>query len=361
MTTVSGITDVLTGLTTFKALPSKSASDCILHLKEWVSVFGPFARLGADNSYDNSEIRSFTDSICAKLSNSAPFYPQGNGAAEDAMKHSKTLLAKLAEEDPVDWSDKIWLVNLIVNNNLRTRTGMTPYYAAFHHHPVLPGERPVEFDSLDQAVEELKRRIKEDTPIEMAALHMRLDKYSELREKRFASRPVQKISEGDWVARIDSNPVARKTSTVTEGPYEVAAVLSTLKVLLYDNNEKRGILKDGNGHHILTHTSWLKKVPPPAKYELLRRPMPSSSLVPNSASTPQATMGIQTTKTESSTPTGGFDVVEIVSAKRQNGRIVYRVKWTDTWEPAKNLDPSLIDDYNRRVNTKGSGIAQPRG
>jgi hypothetical protein len=374
--TVSTITDTFTGFTSAKPGKSKSSQEAIAHIKEWISVHGNPEKVCTDGAYNSVEFKSFLESIGCKHSVIPPYYPSGNGFAEDAQKHVKVLMAKITHLHPGSWSDEMWKISFTINNNIRSRTGMTPYYAVFHQHPNLPyqgddddvpdgdpdqGRLSVKYD----ADERLHRRVNEITPLELEAALLRLDKYHDKRDERFSTRKTQVLMPGQWVNIIESDPVARKTAPRTTGPYEIAAILPGRKVILYNNESPRGILTDSNGAGIVSHTSWLKVAPGPTKYEKIaenRYPASSSSsssmanFGPTSRSDaapggPSSSASSAQGYSESSS--GASYAIDNISGTRTvNGLTQYKVNWSATWVPASSIDPAAIDSYNRTVNAK---------
>jgi transposase InsO family protein len=377
--TVSTITDAFTGFTSVRASKDKSAQEAIAHLKDWIATHGTPEKVCTDGAYNNAGFKSFLESVGTKHSVIPPYYPSGNGFAEDAQKHVKVLMAKTTYMHPGAWSDEIWKVSFTINNNIRSRTGMTPYYAVFHQHPNLPFQSDDSDDGNDvtqvtrDADERLHRRINETTPLELEAALIRLEKYHDKRDERFSKRKTQVLMPGQWVNLIESDPVARKTAPRTTGPFEVASILPGRKVILYNNESPRGILTDSNGSGIVSHTSWLKVAPEPTKYEKL-----SEARYPSAPSTSSSTSNFGPTTRSRAAPGGStssassaqgssgtssgaeYAIDSITGSRNLNGTLQYRVSWSPSWVSAPNIDPTAIDTYNRAVNAKKGSARSSR-
>jgi hypothetical protein len=47
-----------------------------------------------------------------------------------------------------------------------------------------------------------------------------------------------------------------------------------------------------------------------------------------------------------------YRVVRLNSRKKKNGKVLYLVRWMDTWEPKANIDQGLIYEYEERKGIK---------
>jgi hypothetical protein len=372
MTTVSTITCVFTGFSDIKAYPDKSSESYLDHIKDFIRTFGPPEKICADGAYYGGVFQQFCEDMQIKLSIIPAYYPQGNGIAEDCQKRVKMLLAKFTSSDPSTWSSELWRIEFIINNNLRTRLGTTPYYAVFHQHPSVPGQ---ESDANDEPpddskdLERLKNRIDRITPIEMDALLMRLDKYADKRDLRFEKRRTQVLQPGMWVRVIEHDPNARKTATRASEAFEVAAVLPGRKIILFDNGSPRGILTDGNNIGLVFHTSWLKVAPKPTRYEAIaENRYAGSASADNKLAVFGPTAPTVTTQPSSSPGTSVNDApglsagtaasgqadyaIQAIKARKVvNGLTFYKVDWEPSWVPAHNVDPNAVDTFNRNLST----------
>jgi hypothetical protein len=343
--TISVIVDTVSGMVNVKACTDKSSESIIDHLKDHIAHFGHPLKICADGSYNNATFNRFCEEQGIKVSISTPYYPMGNGIAEDAVKHTLHLTRKLSSDDPTSWSSHLWLVMLTVNDNLRTRIGNTPFYTVFHRHPGRPEHEQVADQPTDDGLDDIQRRASQVTPIEMEAMMMRLDKYSVKREHRFSRRLTKVLQPGQWVNMINPDSFAPKTEPKTTGPYEIACVIPGRRIILYNNEKPRGILINEHGHAIICHTVHLRVAPPPTHFEEVdHRSYPAMKVGKS------AFVGTPSTGTNSANVDWSVD--EVTQIKTINGIRKAKVSWTPSWVPTADIDPIVLDKYNRKMNSQ---------
>ncbi|XP_058185787.1 uncharacterized protein LOC131303013 [Rhododendron vialii] len=204
------------------------------------------------------------------ISNSTPYYAQGNGQAESTNRTLVNIIEKMVEDNPRALhkllSEALWAYR----TSKKEATNITPYMLVYGHDPVLPMEVAVKStriayqNGLTPAdyTQAMLMELEDLDEVRLAALdHMLVQKR---RVARSYDKRVRKKSftEGDLVWKAvfplwEKNPRYGKWSPTWEGPYQIAQVLKGNFYLLMDLNG--GLFKHlTNGKYLKHHypTMW---------------------------------------------------------------------------------------------------------
>ena len=130
------IIDLFTGFTWLRPLKNKKAKTVANTLLEIFLDFGLPKILQSDNGTEfvNSIVKELLDKLNVEHRTISEYNPQANGKAENMVKLSKNMLAKLLDEFPMPWSELIPAVQTFLNRRIRT-DGEKPFYLMFGRQP----------------------------------------------------------------------------------------------------------------------------------------------------------------------------------------------------------------------------------
>ena len=235
-----------------EAIPLKSVSqqEVIKTIKEnIIHRFGIPQHIVADRGtvFYGDEVKACLAGFGIVLSNSSPYYPQGNGQAESTNKVLKGIISRMVEDNPRDWhnllSDALWAYR----TSKKGATGVTPYMLVYGHDAVLP---------MEITVRSARLAFQNDlTPADYSqAMLMELEDLDDLRLKAFDTILAQKrkvakafdkrvrkksFAEGDLVWKTVFPLNAKdsrygKWSPTWEGPFQIWKVCRGNVYLLMD-------------------------------------------------------------------------------------------------------------------------------
>ena len=186
--------------------PDKEAATVARVLwKGYFSIFGLPERMISDNG------KSFTAGIISEMSKllgidrvfTTPYHPQSNGQVERLNRTIFDLIAKLPEDQQVEWSQHLHALIHAYNCTRSAVTGFSPYYLMFGRKPRMPvdlyfptnpeSERP---QKVCDYVLTLERKLK--AAIELARSHARSEA---MRQKKYYDRTANasRLENGDRV------------------------------------------------------------------------------------------------------------------------------------------------------------------
>jgi RNase H-like domain found in reverse transcriptase/Integrase zinc binding domain len=161
-------------------------------------------------------------------------HPQTDGQTENANRTLLRLLRSYCDANPRNWDDLLCVAELAYNSHVHASTGMSPFYAQYGRHAVLPADllpsQPVE----KQSVEDIIRNIHKT----LGDVKERLG-HAQERQRAYANkrrRPVT-YAVGDKVL-VDSRlfrpkvPALAKLLPPYMGPFKVASVPGPVTVKL---------------------------------------------------------------------------------------------------------------------------------
>ncbi|XP_058185752.1 uncharacterized protein LOC131302976 [Rhododendron vialii] len=204
------------------------------------------------------------------ISNSTPYYAQGNGQAESTNRTFVNIIEKMVEDNPRAWHELLSEALWAYRTSKKEATNITPYMLVYGHDPVLPMDVAVKSariayqNGLTPAdyTQAMLMELEDLDEVRLAALDLML--VQKRRVARSYDKRVRKKSfiEGDLVWKVifplgEKNPRYGKWSPIWEGPYQIAQVLRGNVYLLMDLNG--GLSKHlTNGKYLKHHypTMW---------------------------------------------------------------------------------------------------------
>jgi thymidylate kinase/transposase InsO family protein len=115
---------------------------CAFVMDRLVSAWGTPQCLVADNGHEfTSQYVSMLKELGIQDIRSSAYHPQGNGAAESAVKQLLHALQRTVQDQPETWDEKLPTVLMGLRNLRSSATGYTPHFLMTGRHAVLPTER----------------------------------------------------------------------------------------------------------------------------------------------------------------------------------------------------------------------------
>ena len=304
------IIDVFTRFVFLRALNDKSAASVAKELFGICCEFGHPKVIQSDNGSEfvNELIEHLTLLYKWDHRLSTPYYPQGNGLAESAVKACLNLLKKRIADDDSNWFDKLASVQLGINQSVTSIHGSTPFSLMFARGlNEFNNFKDVQLQSLSSSEMEKRAQFIHDILFPSVREH--------------TSRVINKRNKS-WNARSNViNPLVAGTVVMARIP------------------GKRPKLK------------------PPfvGPYRVVRRTLGGTYLLADANGTilPRGFQLSQLKIIAAKTLTGQFYVESILNdRKEQDGTTSYKVRWFgygpehDTWEPRSNFeDESILTSY----------------
>ena len=256
---------------------------------------------------------------------STAYHPETDGQTERANRTVETYLRHYVGYLQDDWAKWLPIAEFCANNHVNASTGVTPFFAAFGHHPRMEFEpessAPATRDSAE-FVEEM-RRVHEHCRDAMS----RSQAFQAAQANRHRL-PVPKFKVGDRVF-LDVRHLQRQRPTekldhVRAGPYTITQLKTPLVVKLD--------LPPNTGIDNKFHVSLLRPCSPDAFPEQQQQQPPPLKIH------------------EDSQPI--YEVDSIQDSRYRYRKLQYLVKWIGyedpTWEPCENVDNAddAIQEYH---------------
>ncbi|XP_058217951.1 uncharacterized protein LOC131328970 [Rhododendron vialii] len=259
-------TDYFTKWAETVPLKSVDQQEVIKVIKERIiHRFGLPEHLVADRStiFMGEQVVNFAAQQNIIMSNSTPYYAQGNGQAESTNRTLVNIIEKMVENNLRAWHELLSEALWAYRTSKKEATNMTPYMLVYGHDPVLPMEVAVKsariayqlgFTPADYS-QAMLIELEDLDEVRLAALdHM-------LVQKRRVARAYDKrvrrksFSEGDLVWKAvfplgEKSSRYGKWSPTWEGPFQISRVLRGNVYLLMD--------LDGGLDKHLTNGKYLK-------------------------------------------------------------------------------------------------------
>lgn len=302
--------DVFTRFVFLRALTDKTALSVAKELFNICCEFGHPQIIQSDNGTEfvNEVIEHLTLLYHWDHRLSTPYYPQGNGLAESAVKSCLTLVRKRFADEPTNWSTMLASIQVGINQSINSLHGSSPFSLMFAR--ALNGFNnfaDVQFQPL--SAEEVSKRIQFINDVLFTSIQQRSSDTIAKRNKYWNSKShiVKALEPGSIVmARIPGKRPKLRPPFV--GPYRV--VRRTLGGTY--------LIADANG-------------------TILPRGFQISQLKPIIAQT----------------LTNEFYAEAILDDKQEpDGSQKFKVRWFgygpehDSWEPKENFnDESIINNY----------------
>ena len=173
--------------------------------------------------FENSLSSYINKALNIKMVFSNPFYPQGNGHSENAVKTVTNTLRKMCGNDTHNWDERLPIVQLAINMKVRDRTASTPFSLMF--------ARQVNFDTKKRnrnnrkalTLEELQKRAETMNDIVFPAIKQRTLELAELYSKKFNKKHyiLENIPVDTPVMVRLAEGRANKLAPLYSGPYVV--------------------------------------------------------------------------------------------------------------------------------------------
>ena len=235
-----------------EAIPMKSITqqDVIRTIREnIIHRFGIPQHIVADRGsvFYGNETLEFAGQFGIQVSNSSPYYPQGNGQAESTNKVLKGIISRMVEDNPRDWHNLLSEALWAYRTSRKSATKVTPYMLVYGHDAVLPMEITVKSARLAYQNDLSPADYTQAMLVELEDLDdLRLKSYDHLMAQKlkvaraFDKRVRRKsFAEGDLVWKTiyplgSKDSRFGKWSPTWEGPFQVWQVCRGNVYLLMD-------------------------------------------------------------------------------------------------------------------------------
>ena len=235
-----------------EAIPMKSITqqDVIRTIREnIIHRFGIPQHIVADRGsvFYGNETLEFAGQFEIQVSNSSPYYPQGNGQAESTNKVLKGIISRMVEDNPRDWHNLLSEALWAYRTSRKSATKVTPYMLVYGHDAVLPMEITVKSARLAYQNDLSPADYTQAMLVELEDLDdLRLKSYDHLMAQKlkvaraFDKRVRRKsFAEGDLVWKTiyplgSKDSRFGKWSPTWEGPFQVWQVCRGNVYLLMD-------------------------------------------------------------------------------------------------------------------------------
>jgi hypothetical protein len=256
---------------------------------------------------------------------STAYHPQTDGQTERTNRVIEEVLRQFVESDERSWEDKIPLVEFAMNNAVNASSQETPFFLNYGLHPRTPVT--VQLPTVNQPVLETVLQDMAET-LEKTKKLLRA---AQDRQKHYADprRRPHEIAEGMRVLLSSKNlnfkGKSRKLYPKFIGPFEVLRMVG--------KNAAELILPENFKIHNVFHVSLLRPYNP--RIDIDEPPLP------------ELVDGLPYYKVE--------HILAHRDRRKRNRRYrEYLIKWQgysddhNSWEPARNLTPDLIEGYTSR-------------
>jgi hypothetical protein len=308
--------DVCSRFILLAPLAEKSAILVAKQLFEWFMVIGPPRILQSDNGseFSNALLHHLMTLLSASFRHSTPYYPQGNGLVERAVRSTLELLRKELSELSGDWVTLLPATQFKLNQRLVSTHKSLPFEVMFARKANLFKDsiepQPV------MSEEELDRHLKLASEVIYPAIFENVQSIHQQRNKNWNLNHSNLVQfKPDQSVMVKNQHPVHKFSVRFFGPYKV-------------------VRQKASGTYVLSDASG--------------SPLPRS-------------FAASMLKLVQSTPaTDLYFVEEIVDHKTENEEMLFKVRWfgyppeCDSWEPRSAFsDPHVVDNYLNRFIPSG--------
>jgi hypothetical protein len=221
------VVDICTKYVIARPAPNKQ-SDTIASLL--VSIFSDYGcTVNLTLSDNGKEFKNSLSTYINKALNiemvfNTPFYPQGNGHSENAVKTVTNTLRKMCGNDTHNWDERLPIVQLAINMKVRDRTASTPFSLMFARQVnVNPNKKRNRNNRKALTLKELQKRAETMNDIVFPAIKQRTLELAELYSKKFNKKHyiLENIPVDTPVMIRLAEGRANKLAPLYSGPYVV--------------------------------------------------------------------------------------------------------------------------------------------
>ena len=218
------IVDICTRFVWLYPLPSKTGPVVSARLRELFLLFGLPRVIQSDNGSEfvNLGLKVVLDGAGVDHRRVAPYRPQGNGAAERAVRSVKEVLLPLIRGDLGSWARRLPEAQYAMNTSVHRRHGSTPFSLMFARgHNPLRAEPIQPSRPLTEA--EFQRRYEVMSEVVFPAIATRTNEYNKKVFKDFYKRHkmiAEDLPPGSMVMK-QVKPFPRSGEPAWEGPFFV--------------------------------------------------------------------------------------------------------------------------------------------
>lgn len=220
------VVDICTKYIIARPAPNKQ-SDTIANLLN--SVYGDYGlAVNVTLSDNGKEFKSnLSEYIYKKLNigmiQSTPYYAQGNGHSENAVKTVSGTLRKMCGNDTKNWDNRLPIVQLAINMKVRDRTASTPFSLMFARQVNLDPKKINRNNRKALTLEELQKRAETMNDIVFPAIQQRTNELAKLYRKKFNQKHyiIENIPAGTPVMIRFAEGRSNKLAPLYSGPYIV--------------------------------------------------------------------------------------------------------------------------------------------
>jgi transposase InsO family protein len=310
-------------------------SKCLL---DWFSKYGVPERIHSDqgSQFMAQALAQAYEAVGIKRTRTTPYFPSGDPTERHIGSIVRTLRA-LCHDNGSEWDTQLPLALMALRAEINETTGCSPF-EMIHGIPMRlpidqnigsePVSRPTPLHGLAIRLERLRQAIATHEERERARYKKRYDR----------SRKEAKFSVGDLVLlhypTMASGQPSRKLALHWRGPYRVLGTIQGSPNIYRVGDDNNKDIQVVNVRRMRKYYT----LPP----ELQLEPTPA----------PNASKGQELKANEPrDEATNEWELECLMGKRKRKGVTFYLVRWRGnwdpTWEPASNIPPDIIEDYER--------------
>jgi hypothetical protein len=245
---IIALTDEFSRYTELTATKSTSAIEAAKAMLSYCCTYGVPKRWKSDrgSQFNNVLIQTLSKSLLSTPSLTSVGSSEENGIVERKFRDVRADLGALMREDPTsDWSDKIKIVQRIINSTPSSSTSIAPADLRFGKTQSLDVNLLIKAPSKakpDGSILELQNaqvtRLRATCEKLASTIANHLDRHRAAKEKKRRSDPTQ-YPVGSWVFwELSDTRKGDPTSTRRTGPYQVISQVGNAVKVFYNEKEK---------------------------------------------------------------------------------------------------------------------------
>jgi hypothetical protein len=237
------VVDICTKYIIARPAPNKQ-SDTIASLL--LSIFSDYGcSVNVIVSDNGKEFRNSLASYINKALNidmvfSTPYYPQGNGHSESAVKIVINTLRKMCGNDTYNWDARLPVVQLVINMKVRDRTASTPFSLMYARQVNLDSKKKNRNNRKALTLRELQKRAEIMNDIVFPAIQQRTLELAKLYGDKFNKKHyiLENIPVDTPVMVRLAEGRANKLAPIYSGPYVVVRRTQAGNYVLKDDSHE---------------------------------------------------------------------------------------------------------------------------